>query len=158
LNVPIIPLLIENIARVDPRSGVQEAYNAALAFGFQQLRAAQHNVLDKLPSKDFLQLDRMKQRGFYTSVEQSKFVPPRNAVDPMLSKAVCDLAWRAASTLDFVMGDGNVDRYFAMAESIRSKSTEEAHQGFERFGQQVTNVLFDLDEDDSEEPEKGPKQ
>jgi AbiV family abortive infection protein len=133
----IFPLLIGNLSRTDPRYGIEAAYNAALAISITQLKADGNSVLNYLPDKSFRQLDVIKQRGFYANAVGQKYLTPRDAVDPALSQAVYHFAWRATSTLDFVMKDGNLERYLKIAHGIRAKATEQEHQFFEQLGKEA---------------------
>ena len=58
------------------------------------------------------------------------------------SKTVYQLAWRAVTTLDFVLKGGNLERYIDSARSIRKALTEEQHREFERMGEQKFRDIF----------------
>jgi hypothetical protein len=93
-------------------------------------------VMDKLRDNSFDGLDYWKQQGFYVSTGDRGFVPPRDAIDPALAKAVLQLAWRATTTLDFVL-NGALERYIENAQSIRTALTEKQHQELERLGKEL---------------------
>ena len=141
----IFPLLLLNLTRADPRYGKEERFNVALAISAQDLKEAGNAVLEQLGERDFLRLDRWKQQGFYaSSVEaEGRFITPSEAVSPSLAKAVHHLAWRAVTTLDFVLKGGNLKRYIEQARSVRAALTEEQHQELERRGQAVFTEIFD---------------
>src|SRR5262245_28643847 len=66
-------------------------------------------------------LNEWKQRGFYVGIQGNAFVTPCETLDRKYSETVYHFAWRAISTLDFVLKDGNLERYIAQARSIRDK-------------------------------------
>jgi hypothetical protein len=55
---------------------------------------------------------------------------------------VYHFAWRAISTLDFVLKDGNLERYIEQARSIRDKLAERDHESFEQAAQRMAEILF----------------
>jgi len=137
-----LPLLIGNLARSDPRYGTEQRFNLALAMSIEQLRADGNAVMAELRGGAFQKLDDWKQRGFYTSCTGSGFVAPSSAVLPTFARQVRQLAWRATTTLDFVMKAGNLERYIDQARSIRSKLSEGQHREMEALGERLAAELF----------------
>jgi AbiV family abortive infection protein len=138
----LFPLLIGSLARVDPRYGKEKAYNEALAIALIQMKHDGNAVMVHLDGGGFLALNEWKQRGFYVGSCDKGLMAPREAVEPLLSKTVYQLAWRAVTTLDFVLKGGNLERYIANARSIRKALTEEQHREFERVGEQKFQDIF----------------
>jgi hypothetical protein len=73
-------------------------------------------------------------------------VTPREAVDAKIAGAVHHFAWRAISTLDFVLKDPGLEPYINEARSIRAKLEESDHQAFEQVGQQFADILIGSEE------------
>jgi hypothetical protein len=96
----------------------------------------------------FLALDNWKQKGFYVNQTGSKFVAPRHAVEPSLAKAVVNLAWRATTTLDFLLKGGNLEKHIDNARSIRAKLTEQEHHELERLGKKQFQKIFEIPDED----------
>lgn len=146
----LLPLLIQNLSRSDPRHGNEAAYNHALAISLSKLIADGNAVLSRLPQQQYSNLDTYKQQGFYANATEHTYVAPNEAIDPGLSKLVHEFAWRATSTIDFVMKNGNLERYIDMARTIRAKVTEAEHQYFERVGSDLSAILFGDDAPEAE--------
>lgn len=116
-------------------------------------------ALPALLGKDaFLRLNTSKQDGFYVRVGKNRFAPPRETIDPAFAKTVHRLAWRASTTVDFLLKDGNVERYIGNARAIRSALTEKQLQELERLGKARFVELFPSQGDEMPlapvEPEK----
>jgi AbiV family abortive infection protein len=138
----LIVLFIKNISRADPRHGKNRAYLQALTISFNQLTSQANTVLQLTQGEGFAGLNKWKQRGFYVGLDQNAFAAPRDAVDEKYSQAVYQFAWQVVTTLDFVLKDGNLERYFQRARSVRGKLTERDHKGFEDIGQLIADDLF----------------
>lgn len=93
------PLLLGNLARVDPRYGSDECFHLALAISIEQLRDDGNAVVAELQGGAYQELDDWKQRGFYSAFTGSGFVAPCSAVSLTLAQKVRQLAWRATTTL-----------------------------------------------------------
>jgi AbiV family abortive infection protein len=137
-----LPLLLGNLAEADPRYGKELAYNQALAISFVNLKREGNVVLGTLQTQSLAELDMWKQRGFYSEASNSRFLAPRDAIDPALTNVVYHLAWRATTTLDFIVKGGNLDRYISRARSIRAALSEEEHQELERLGRELFVRIF----------------
>lgn len=146
----MFPLLLGNLARLDPRYGTEQRFNLALATSIKQLQNDGNEVMAELNAGAFEKLDEWKQRGFYTACTDSGFVAPRSSVPPTLARKVRQLAWRATTTLDFVLKGGNLERYIEQARSIRDTLSEDQHRQMEESAQHLATQLFPhLTEDDS---------
>jgi hypothetical protein len=124
------------------RAGNDQAYAQVLAFSLYQWTQDRDTVLLAIKGEGFSDLNAWKQHGFYVSVDGNAFMTPREAVDPNLAEAVHQFAWRTITTLDFVLTDGNLERYIEIARSIRSKLAEADHQTIEEVGQHSVEILF----------------
>lgn len=138
----MLPLLLGNLARSDSRYGVERRFNLALATSIKHLQHDGNDVMTELNADTFEKLDEWKQRGFYTVCTDNGFISPRSSVSPALAGKVRQLAWRATTTLDFVLKAGNLERYIEQARSIRSKLSEGQHQKMEESAQELANQLF----------------
>jgi AbiV family abortive infection protein len=136
------PLLIASISRVDPRHGKDKAYHETLAISVRQLRDNGNAVMDRLDTDGFFDLNTKKQQGFYVGVESGVPIAPRDAVEPDMAESVCQLAWRATTTIDFVLKDGNLERYIRSFQSIRNSLSDADHQRLEQFGEQQFQMIF----------------
>jgi hypothetical protein len=67
---------------------------------------------------------------------------PKDAIERDLAQCVYHLAWRATTTLDFLLKDGNLERYIERARGIRANLTEAQHQQLERMGAEEFKRLF----------------
>ena len=145
----LFPLLLGNLSRADPRYGKDSRYNLALAASIQDLKEAENAVMAELGEGSFLALDRWKQQGFYAGAaeREGRFVAPSEAVNPSLAKAVHRLAWRAVTTLDFVLKGGNLEQYIQNARSVRAALTEAQHRELEQQGHKLFATIF-VDRDD----------
>jgi AbiV family abortive infection protein len=136
------PLLLGNLGAADPRYGKERAYNQALVISISHLKDDGNTVLNKLETQMFAELDMWKQKGFYSEVADNRLLAPRDAIDPGFTNAVYHLAWRATTTLDFVLKGGNLERYISGARAIRATLSEDTHQELERLGREVFARMF----------------
>jgi AbiV family abortive infection protein len=143
----LLQFFIDNLSRVDPRREGQPAYAQALDNSLRQLQNDGNAVLQPIQEEGFTGLNKWKQRGFYVGIDGNAFVAPCETVDRKYAEAVHRFAWRAISTLDFVLKGGNLERYIEQARSIRDKLAERDHKSFEQAGQQMAAILFGPQED-----------
>lgn len=137
----MFPFLLGNLAHSDPRYGT-ERFNLAVAASIKQLQSDGNDVMAEMNAGAFKKLDEWKQWGFYTACTDSGFVPPRSSVPPTLARKVRQLAWRATTTLDFLLKAGNLGRYIEQARSIRDKLSEDQHRQMEESAQKLAAQLF----------------
>jgi hypothetical protein len=109
---------------------------------FSDLKERGNHVLSLLEGGSFHGLDQWKQSGFYCQPRGNAFVTPAEAVEPKIAEAVYALAWQASSTLDFLLKDGNLERYIASARALRSKLSEKDHRSMEDIAERVFADLF----------------
>ncbi len=147
--INLLPLLIANVASVDPRYGSEERFHHAIAFGVRDLKSRGNTVFALLDGKGFDALDEWKQLGFYAQPFGNAFRPPSESISVDLASAVHMLAWSAAFTLDFVLKDGNLERYIERAKVLRSKLGEADHERIALQAEEIVQSLF-LDERESE--------
>lgn len=138
----LFPLLLMNIARTDPRYGTEERFNQAIAIAARDLKARGNAVFELLPGARLDSLDEWKQLGFYAQPSQGTFRTPREAIDSKLANAVYLLAWRASTSLDFLLKAGNLERYIAVAASVRTRMSEADHQRLTEFAEGMFKDLF----------------
>jgi len=151
--VELLPILLLNLSRVDARHGKEKQFNIAMAIGIKNLETAGNVVMQHLGEKSFLSLDRWKQQGFYVSpVEHlGRFKTPSEAVPEALAKAVEVLTLQAVKDLEFLLKDGNLERYIAQARSVRAALTEEQHRELEQIGKETFVDIFGGDSAGAEE-------
>lgn len=147
----LLPLLLGHIASVDPRYRKELRFGQALVVTISDLKERGNRVLSLLEGRTFHGLDQWKQSGFYSQPRGNSFITPAEAVEPQVAEAVYSLAWRASSTLDFFLKDGNLDRYITSARVLRSKLTEENHRSIEAYAEYVFADLFANEEDSHDE-------
>jgi len=140
-----IPLFLGNLATADPRYGREERFEKTLVITIENLRRDGNEVMAKLEKDAFLRLDELKQAGFYVTAEEGAFVAPRDSVDRGLAEMVYRLAWRATTTLDFLLKGGNLERYMTNAREIRAALSETEHQELERLGNELFRDFFGPD-------------
>lgn len=137
----LFPLMIGSLMQTDARTKDQR-FAQAMAITMHQFKADGNAVLERLPG-GFTELDHWKQRGFYATTTGTGFTAPRDTIDPAFARQVYQLAWRATTTIDFLLKDGNLERYLQTAQTIRQNLSEEQHQALERLGDEITKELFD---------------
>jgi AbiV family abortive infection protein len=143
-DIAVLRHLLRSLARADPRYGKEEQFGDALRYAFRDLKGAENAVLREMKDRSLLGLDRLKQRGFYAEIagKEARFITPSGAISPSLATAVHHLAWRAVTTLDFVLKGGNLERYLDRARSVRAALTEKQHQEFERQARELIARMF----------------
>lgn len=141
-SLSLLPFLLGNIAKVDPRHGSDAQFAQAMVISLTDLKNRGNKIFDLLPNASFQDLDALKQQGFYAQPYDNIFKSPNDAVDNETSKAVYELAWRAVTSLDFLFKGGNLKRYIKSARSLRAKMTEEQHFEIENMATDLYEALF----------------
>jgi AbiV family abortive infection protein len=144
------PLLLGQLSRMHPKHSIDKKFNLAIAISVQNLKNDGNAVMSYLKNEAFSLLDISKQKGFYVYNIDSNLVAPAESIDPAFGKVVYRLAWRATTTLDFLLKDGHLERYIENARRIRSRLSEQEHQKLERAGAETARLLF-LTEDNTAE-------
>jgi hypothetical protein len=151
--ITLFPLLLGNLMHADPRYGKDQAYAEVSVISMRLLQADGNALLARLGETGFRELDKWKQRGFYASTTDRGVTTPRESINPTLATLAYNLAWRATTSLDFLLKGGNLERYIQSAQSIRDKLTELEHQALEHRGAETSRQLFGQDND--EPPKEG---
>ena len=147
----LVPLLLGHIASVDPRYRNEPRFGQALVVSISDLKERGNHVLSLLEGGSFHGLDQWKQSGLYSQPRGNSFVTPADAVERQVAEAVYGLAWRASSTLDFLLKEGNLERYMTSARVLRSKLSEEDHRSIEAHATHVFTELFAIEGDCEDE-------
>jgi AbiV family abortive infection protein len=148
-SLTLLPYLLGNIAGVDPRIKSEATFAQAVVIAIKDLQERGNVLFLLLPNSSFHDLDNLKQQGFYAQPYNNVFKSPRCAINKDTSEVVYSLAWRATTTLDFLLKDGNLNRYIEAARLVRGKMTEEQHQWVERMGKEFS-VVSPLSESEEE--------
>lgn len=148
----MFPLLLGNIASLDPRYKTEDRFKRALVISLSDLKERGNQVMAMLENGAFEDLDKWKQYGFYTQPRNSTFIKPNDAVSREVAETVFMLAWRASSSLDFHLKQGNLKRYIEFARDIRLKLTEADHQEIEKESKVIVDELFQNEITDSYVP------
>lgn len=143
----LLPLLLQSIASVDPRYSKEPRFRQALVISVNDLKNCGNAVIKILKGEDFSKLDHWKQVGFYSQPLENGFITPNEAVKGEIAEAVFMLAWRATTTLNFLLKDGNLKRYIDFARKLRSKLSEEQHAAMSVAGEELANLLFPVEVD-----------
>ena len=151
LAVELFPLLLANIASADPRYQSEKRFRQAIAVGIKDLRERGKTVRLLLGSDTFLGLNDWKQSGFYSQPKGNTFVTPSAAVSHEVAQAVYMLAWRASTGLDFLLKDGNLERYMSFARVLRSKLSEADHEALSEMGKSICDALFPSEERENQD-------
>ena len=138
------PFFIINLSVSDPRHHKDAAFDKALPIMIQLMREDRDAVQAYLKKPGYTDLDTKKQTGFYVNQMDGDMVPPRKAIDAKFAKAVHQLAWRATTSVDFLLKGGNLERYIDSARKVRSKLSERDHQELQRMGKARFKALFDV--------------
>lgn len=144
----LLPLLLQNISSVDPRYSREQLFMQAILISAKDLKDRGNAVFDLLGGEGFSKLDHWKQVGFYSQPLENGFVTPNEAVKSEISEAVFMLAWRATTTLNFLLKDGNLKRYIDLAREVRGKMSEEQHAAMSAAGEELANMLFPVEVED----------
>lgn len=140
--VELLPMLLGHIASIDPRYQNDLRFKQALAISILDLKEKGNSVLSMLKDGHFQGLDQWKQSGFYSQPRDNSFITPGQAVKREMAEVVYNFAWRASSTLDFLLKDGSLERYITSARVLRAKLGEEEHQAIETYAQHILGYLF----------------
>jgi len=123
LSLELFPFFVQSLANNDPRYGTYQ-YNTAIAITLTNFRD-EYTALAEHGINTFVELDAWKQKGFYASENGNRIVSPDELITEGLATAVVVLARRLTTTIDFLLEDGNIDRYFRLAEKVRSSFSKE---------------------------------
>lgn len=138
----VLPLLLQNIASIDPRYTSEKRFMQTIIIGAKDLKDRGNAVFALLDGEGFSKLDYWKQTGFYAQPIENSFVKPSTAITTEIADAVYMLAWRATSTLDFLLKDGNLERYIDNARRLRAKMTEADHAAMSAAAEEMVDLLF----------------
>lgn len=141
----LIPALLSGIASTDSRTG-ESRFAKTMHESAVDLKARGNVVLSLLGGEGFHGLDEWKQKGFYSQLISNSFRTPSESVGPEQADAVYMLAWRASSTLDFLLKNGHLERYIDAARDLRSKLSEELHKSISATADEMIAVLFNAPE------------
>jgi AbiV family abortive infection protein len=150
-SLTLLPLLLGNIAKVDPRYATDIRFSQAIAISMTDLKNKGNAVFGLLPNTSFQDLDALKQQGFYAQPYNNVFKAPNSAINRDVSEAVYSLAWRAVTTLDFLFKSGNLKRYIESARSLRTRMTKEQHTAIEDMAKDLYESLFMSEEHSGDE-------
>lgn len=150
LAFELFPMLLLSIARADPRFAREERFNQAIAISVSDLKERGNEIFTLMSDGSFLNLDDWKQAGFYAQLSGGTFRTPRDSVSNTLSEAVYMLAWRASTTLEFLLKSGNLERYIETARTIRSHLSEADHQQLSEAAEMFAKDIFPTAESSSE--------
>ncbi len=138
------PFFIISLSVSDSRHGKDAAFDKAVPIMIQLLRDDRDAVQEYLKKPAYTDLNTEKQTGFYVQQKDDDMVPPRKAIDAKLARAVYRLAWRATTSVDFLLTAGNLERYLDNARKLRSQLSERQHQELERMGRARFDALFQV--------------
>lgn len=148
LSLDILPILIDNLSRHDPRYDTDNRYRSAVAMGMKNLQEAGNLVMSLLEDGyGFTGLDAEKQKGFYASLSQTSVIAPKDFVCKELSSAVVKFAQLADSNLNFALKDGNLDRYLSTFQKLREKISAKEHDAIKELAGRIAEDLFGLEDD-----------
>lgn len=147
----MLPMLVGIFASVDRRAREDESYARAVVISTRLLEEAGDRVRGALGANSFEPLDGWKQKSFYAYLHDGEFVSPSEVVSADFAGAVHALAWRAITALEFVLSDGNLERYFEVARCARKLMTEVDHQSLEHAARELIEQLLDAEGGDASE-------
>ncbi|MDD2338471.1 MAG: AbiV family abortive infection protein [Geobacteraceae bacterium] len=137
-SLTLLPYLLGNIAGADSRLKSETRFAQTVSIAIKDLQERGNVVFRLLPNSSFQDLDNLKQQGFYAQPYNNVFKAPSSAINKETSEAVYSLAWRATITLDFLLKDGNLNRYITTARMVREKMTEKQQHWVERMGKEFS--------------------
>lgn len=152
--IELFPMLLQNVASTDPRFGSEKRFHEAILISARDLKDRGNAVLELLGSEAFTGLDAWKQLGFYAQPSGNTFRTPDQSIEPKLAESVYMLAWRASTTLEFLLKADNLERYVNAARSIRAAMTEADHQRLSEIAGEMVEQLFPASEENSETDQK----
>ena len=101
---------LAHFASYDPRHQKDQPFDETIQTVINMLIKDGEAVLDRIGEETFAPLDILKQSGFYVTLSSGNLVSPRNGVDPAFAQLLYDVAFRASSTLNFVLKGGTLQR------------------------------------------------
>jgi AbiV family abortive infection protein len=147
LALNLISMLIYNYANCDPRYDSDKAYKKALAIGINNMKNSGNNVLELIDENDFCGLDRMKQAGFYSQLtKKNTFITPSKALGTEEVKIVYDFAELVIGNLNFVLEDGNLERYIDRAKRSRTALSMDDLEIISAQAEELVRELFEFDQ------------
>ena len=120
-SLTVLPYLLGNIAAADPRIKSDARFAQAIAVSIKDLQERGNVLFQLLPNASFNDLDSLKQQGFYSQPYNNIFKAPSNAINKETSEVVYSLAWRATTTIDFLLKDGNLNRYIKVLTVVKTE-------------------------------------
>ena len=140
----LYPLFLNYLTTVDPRR-TQNPYKQSLIIVLTELKTKRQQ-LAALFGENFIlpDLDDLKQRGFYSHEAEGNLKSNKEAIDPNVSKAVLELAWRVTDSLKFVLGE-HLDNYRERFRTLREKVNEIALKRFRKEATKIVESIFGLD-------------
>ena len=148
----LLPLLLSNIAMLDPRYELEPRFAQAIGISVKDLKNRGNAVVALLKGEGFAKLDHWKQVGFYAQPMRNGFAKPNAVVTQEMAQAAHLLAWRAVSTLELLLKDGNLERYIDTARRLRASISEADHEATSAHIEEMVRLLFS--EEDHEEDEQ----
>ncbi len=122
----VFPILLKELATLDPRYGQEEAFRLTVDLVIGQYRNERSALAKWLgPECSLVRLNKFKQQGFYVNrISRDSIVSPADAIDKEFAAGVVQLALRLADAISFVL-KSNIERFRERVESWRQKITPE---------------------------------
>lgn len=146
----LFPMFIRSLAMSDPRYDTEDHFRIAMTISLKNLNQERARVAEEIGLDcNLTELDNWKQQGFYAGLHENKntVLTPNEVIREDFARAVHTLAKRFTTSVDFLLKNGGIDRYFAQATSIRSALSELDHQMLEGMGKQYFERIFGVDAD-----------
>ena len=141
----IYPLFLGYLSYADPRQH-EKKYKQMMVIVITDLKEKRQKIAD-LFGDDFLlmDLDILKQQGFYSHTSNGKTKSNREGVSPEIAKSILDLTWRVTDTLKFVLGP-NLVHYRNQFRDYREKIDDITLRKFRNNAKQIAETIFGKDD------------
>lgn len=144
--VELYPLFLNYLTTVDPREN-ETRFNQTMVIVFTDLKAKRQKLATLLGEGFvFPDLDNLKQKGFYSHEIDGVLKSNKDAIDPEVSKAVLDLAWRVIDTLKFLLGI-HLENYRERFRTLRDKVDEVTLKRIRKEATKIVTNMFGLEKE-----------
>jgi lactate dehydrogenase-like 2-hydroxyacid dehydrogenase len=144
----LYPLFLYYFSTVDPRQH-ETSYKRTLVIAITDLKAKRQKLAALFSEGfNFSDLDKLKQKGFYSTETDGVCKSNKESVDPLVSKAVLDFAWRITDTLKFVLGN-HFENYRELFRKLRDNMDEATLNVIRKEATKIVTNIFGLEKEQS---------
>ncbi len=148
-SLDAFPILLTYLANFNERYSKDSTFRYTIVAVIKQYQQDRMELIPWIGKNcDLTELDKWKQRGFYSQYDSNgQFTCPRE-VNKVLSDAVIKLAFRIVDAVDFVLKN-NIDRYKKSIEAMRASITEDDLEVLRNHTQEIVTETFEYADNES---------